>query len=78
MFSVQLVLTNSGTGFSVQSAQRLYNATLVVPNEESSGCEEVNAVTVLVQLRVNNSHRRSMQTKQRIRTRSTEENEVSL
>jgi hypothetical protein len=30
MFSVQLVLTNSGTGFSVRSVQRLYNATLVI------------------------------------------------
>jgi hypothetical protein len=30
MFSVRLVLTNSGIGFSVQSAQRLYNAILLI------------------------------------------------
>jgi hypothetical protein len=30
MFSVWSVLTNSGTGFSVQLAWRLYNATLVI------------------------------------------------
>jgi hypothetical protein len=37
----------------------------------------VNAVTVLVQLRVNNSRGRSTRTAERIGTRSTEENKRS-
>jgi hypothetical protein len=38
---------------------------------------EVNAVTALVQSRVNNSHGRSTQTRQRTGTMSTEENKES-
>jgi hypothetical protein len=46
-------------------------------DSEPSSRREVNAVTVLVQWRVNNSRGRSTQIRQRIGTRSTEENKRS-
>jgi hypothetical protein len=76
--------------FCASSVWRLYNATLIisssvqfltrkVPDEAiSSRWGEINAVTVLVRIQVNNSRRRSRQIRQRTGTRSREENEVSL
>jgi hypothetical protein len=66
--------------------RRLYNATLVifglaqfssVPNDFSSRWGDMNAVTVVVQLWVNNSRSRSTQARVRIGTRSTEGNKRS-
>jgi hypothetical protein len=87
MFSVRSVLTNSVIGFSVRSASRLCNPTLVifgvnsklrgVPDEAVSSRWEVNAVTVLIQWQVNNSRGRNTRTRQKTGTRSTEENKWS-
>jgi hypothetical protein len=87
MFSVQSVLTKSGTRFSVRSARRLCNATLVIFGNQfqmrqfsSKGGEfqmRRSECSDRVQSRVDNSRGRSTRTRQRIRTRSTEENKRS-
>jgi hypothetical protein len=74
---------NNRTEFSVRGRCEVYITRPCnirdssVPNEFSSRWRGVNAVAVLVQLRVNNSRGRSTRTRERIGTRSTEENKRS-